>query len=107
MGLALAERVMAARFGRSLVDHRTWVLAAASELAAGVGQEAASLAGELGLDRLCVIFAEPESGPDREDGERLRRFAACGWSVRRVDGADPKAVATCLAAVGARPASRR
>ena len=102
-GLALAERVMAARFGRSLVDHRTWVLASARELAAGVGQEAASLAGELGLDRLAVIFAEPPAptaqNGDREDTELLRRFAACGWTVRRVDGEDAAAVATCLAAV--------
>ena len=98
-GLALAERVMAARFGRSLVDHRTWVLASARELAAGVGQEAASLAGELGLDRLAVIFVEPASAATGDETELARRFAACGWSVRRVDGEDPDAVASCLAAV--------
>ena len=44
-GAALAERAMAARFGRSLVDHRTWVLASAPQLSAGLGQEAGAIAG--------------------------------------------------------------
>lgn len=102
-GMALAERAMAARFGRSLVDHRTWVLASATELGAGLAQEAASVAGELGLDRLAVLFAEPPPPAgerrDREETELLRRFAACGWTVRRVDGENESEVAACLAGI--------
>ena len=45
VGMALAERMMAARFGRSLVDHRTWVVASDEDLAEGVSHEAADLAG--------------------------------------------------------------
>src|SRR6185437_8396565 len=45
VGMALAERMLAARFGRSLVDHRTWAVAAESDLMAGISHEAASLAG--------------------------------------------------------------
>ncbi len=103
VGLALAERAMAARFGRSLVDHRTWVLASATELAAGLGQEAGSIAGALRLDRLAVVF-ETE-GTEADEPELLRRFAACGWTIRHVDGADAEDVAACLAAVarGRRP----
>ncbi len=111
VGIALGERVMASRFGRSLVDHRTWVLASAADLSAGLGQEVASIAGQLRLDRLAVVFAEPGSGAredagpdaasvrDKEEIELLRRFSACGWSVRSLDGEDAGAVGSSLAAV--------
>ena len=107
VGMALGERLMAARFGRSLVDHRTWVLASAGDLAAGLGQEVASLAGGLRLERLTVIFEEPPFGAgrgadglgrDKDEVELLRRFSACGWTVRSVDGEDEAAVLSCLAA---------
>jgi transketolase len=98
VGLALAERAMAARYGRSLVDHRTWVVASATELAAGLGQEAGSIAGALRLERLAVVF-EASSGGNPDEAELLRRFAACGWTVRPVDGGDPADIAACLAAV--------
>jgi transketolase len=78
LGCALAERLLAARFGRSLVDHRTWAVLDAAELACGAAQEAASLAAELGLARLCVVAADPEAA------EQMPRFAALGWSVRLV-----------------------
>src|SRR5216684_7747018 len=52
VGMALAERLMAARFGRSLVDHRTWVLASDGDLMEGISHEAASLAGHLRLEKL-------------------------------------------------------
>ena len=106
VGIALAERIMAARFGRSLVDHRTWVLASAADLSAGLGQEVASIAGELRLERLAVVFAEPgEPGPegtkrrDKDEIELIRRFSACGWSVRNVDGEAAADVQSCLASV--------
>jgi transketolase len=79
LGLALAERLLASRFGRSLVDHRTWLLAGAEELAAGPSQEAAAIAGALGLGRLTVIARLPAT-----EGAALARFAAVGWTVRRV-----------------------
>ncbi|MBV9811209.1 MAG: transketolase, partial [Acetobacteraceae bacterium] len=56
VGMALAERMLAARFGRSLVDHRTWVIAAEGDLMEGVSHEAASLAGHLRLGRLTVLY---------------------------------------------------
>ena len=98
VGLALGERAMAARFGRSLVDHRTWVLASATELAAGLGQEASSIAGALRLNRLAVVFEASGTG-EAEEVELLRRFAACGWTVRAVNGGDGAEVSGCLQAV--------
>jgi transketolase len=73
VGMALAERVLAARFGRSLVDHRTWLLAGPAELSDGASHEAASLAGEWKLERLTVL-------------------AAYGWATRIVDPADSVAL---------------
>lgn len=102
-GMALAERMLAGRFGRSLVDHRIWVMAGAADLAAGVAQEAAALAGRMGLERLTVLFEET----DPEEGRlHAARFAACGWSVRRVARDDAEAIASALAAAqrGRRPA---
>ena len=87
---------MAARFGRSLVDHRTWVVAAEGDLMEGVSHEAASLAGHLRLGRLTVLYDRncmsvdgPVSLASSEDP--LRRFAAYGWAVKEVDGHDPAA----------------
>ncbi|MCB1835801.1 MAG: transketolase, partial [Geminicoccaceae bacterium] len=56
VGMALAERMLAARFGDDLVDHRTWVIAGDGCLMEGVSQEAISLAGHLRLDRLTILF---------------------------------------------------
>lgn len=102
VGMALAERMMAARFGRSLVDHRTWVVAGGAELATGISLEAACLAGELRLERLTVL-CQAGSG---ESDEQMRRFAALGWSVRHVDARDEAAVSAALFAAlrGRRPA---
>ncbi len=106
VGMALAERMMAARFGRSLVDHRTWVVAGGAELATGISLEAACLAGELRLERLTVLCqAGDQAGPGEGD-EQMRRFAALGWSVRQVDARDEAAVGAALFAAvrGRRPA---
>src|SRR5690348_15125320 len=56
VGMALAERILAARFGKSLVDHRTWVIASDGDLMEGVSHEAASLAGHLRLEKLTVLY---------------------------------------------------
>ncbi len=104
VGMALAERLMAARFGKSLVDHRTWVLATLGDLMEGVSHEAASLAGHLRLEKLMVLLEDDSgtaeccsalAGPD----DALRRFAALGWATRSVDAHDPAAIA-CRAVAG-------
>ena len=95
VGLALAERMMAARFGRSLVDHRTWVLACHADLMQGVSHEAACLAGQLRLERLVVLL---DDGAGAGDDEALKRFAAAGWATKRVDGRDLAAIAGALSA---------
>ncbi len=93
VGAALAERMLAARFGRSLVDHRTWLLAGHVELAAGGTHEAFAIAGAMPLGRLTVIAAlrHGEVAP-------LARFAALGWAIRRVAAGDSAAFEAALAA---------
>jgi transketolase len=97
LGLAMAERLLAARFGRSLVDHRVWLLAGPRDLVSGTAQEAAAMAGALTLGKLAVLATLPADQP------RLRAgFAAAGWTVRLVrqgdDSAADAALAACLRA---------
>src|SRR3712207_4911718 len=56
VGMAIAERLLAARFGEELVDHRTWVIASDGDLMEGISHEAASLAGHLRLNKLTVLY---------------------------------------------------
>jgi transketolase len=103
VGMALAERLMAARFGKSLVDHRTWVLATLGDLMEGVSHEAASLAGHLRLEKLLVVLEDDTGCPDCSSNlagpdDALRRFAALGWATRTVDAHDPAALSAALAA---------
>jgi transketolase len=101
VGIALAERNMAARFGKSLVDHRTWVIAAAGDLMAGVSHEAAGLAGHLGLSKLTVLYDDAATPADADTDlpypeDVLKRFSAYGWATRRVDGHDPDEISAAL-----------
>ncbi|MCW3477901.1 transketolase [Limobrevibacterium gyesilva] len=101
VGMALAERMLAARFGKSLVDHRTWVIASDGDLMEGISHEAASLAGHLRLERLTVLWDDNSISIDggtalSTSDDQLKRFAAYGWAVKRVDGHDPAQVAAAL-----------
>ncbi len=101
VGFALAERLLAERFGRDVVDHYTYVIAGDGCLMEGVGQEAITLAGHLGLGRLIVLFDDngisidgPTSLSTSEDHKK--RFAAAGWHVQAVDGHDAEAVTRAI-----------
>jgi transketolase len=102
VGMALAERILAARFGKSLVDHRTWAICGDGCLQEGISHEAASLAGHLGLDKLTLLWDDNSVTIDGSTelsftDDTLRRFQAYGWAVRRVDGHDTAEVAAALA----------
>ena len=108
VGMALAERSMAARFGSELVDHHTYVVCGDGCLMEGISQEAISLAGHLRLDRLIVLYDSNDisiDGPTSlafSDDARAR-FKSAGWHTQRVDGHDPEAVAAAIAAAKAEP----
>ena len=98
VGMALAERMLNARFGDDLVDHYTYVIAGDGCLMEGISHEAISLAGHLKLSRLIVLFDDNQITIDGATSlscsdDQLIRFMASGWSVRRVDGHDHDAVA--------------
>ncbi len=108
VGMALAERMQAARYPE-ITDHHTYVIVGDGCLMEGVSHEAASLAGHLGLGRLIVLFDDnsitidgrtDQSCSDDEAG----RFASYGWHVQRVeDGTDVDAVDAAITAAKADP----
>jgi transketolase len=103
VGMAIAERLQAARFGGELVDHYTYVLAGDGCLMEGISQEAIDLAGHLRLSKLIVLWDDNGVSIDGPTSlststDQIARFAASGWSVQRVDGHDPLKIARALEA---------
>ncbi|MFQ5350093.1 MAG: transketolase, partial [Thermoanaerobaculia bacterium] len=97
VGMAIAQRLLAARFNRDgypLFDHRVWVFASDGDLMEGVASEASSLAGHLALDRLIVFYDDNEISIDGPTSLAFsedvgKRYEAYGWQVQRVeDGND-------------------
>ena len=102
VGMAMAERMLNARFGDDLVDHRTYVIASDGDLMEGISHEACSLAGHLQLSRLIVLFDDNEVTIDGDislacSDDVTGRFTAYGFDVEMVDGHDAEAVAAALA----------
>jgi transketolase len=102
VGMALAERHMAAEFGGDIVDHYTYVLASDGDLMEGISQEAIAFAGHLKLNKLIVMFDDNGISIDgaislSDSVDQLKRFEAAGWAAERVDGHDHKAIADALA----------
>jgi len=103
VGMAIAERHLAAQFGGDVVDHFTYVLASDGDLMEGISQEAIALAGHLKLNKLIVLFDDngisidgPLSLADSVD--QVKRFEAAGFAATRIDGHDPAAIAAALEA---------
>jgi transketolase len=106
VGLAMAERWLAASFNRpdhTVVDHYTYVMASDGDLMEGISAEAASLAGALRLGRLIVLYDSNRVTLSATTDITFRedvgaRFAAYGWHVQHVDGLDVDAVDAALTA---------
>ncbi len=105
VGMAIAERMLADRFnleGHRLIDHRTWVFCSDGDLMEGIGAEAASLAGHLGLGRLICFYDDNhitiDGATDLAFSEDVaKRFRAYGWHVQGpVEGGDIEAVAAAV-----------
>jgi transketolase len=106
VGMALAERLLAARYGDNLVDHHTYAIAGDGCLMEGISQEAISLAGHLRLSKLIVLFDDNHisiDGPTSlsTSDDQLARFAASGWDISSVDGHDADAIDKAIAAAKA------
>ncbi len=105
VGMAMAERHLAAKFnrdGHDIVDHYTYVMCGDGDLMEGVASEAASLAGHLGLGRLICIYDDNqisiEGSTDITFTEDVaKRFEAYNWQVLKVDdGNDLEAIEQAL-----------
>jgi len=101
VGMALAEKVLAAQFnrpGHDIVDHRTWCFTGDGCLMEGISHEVCSLAGTLGLGKLTVFYDDNGISIDGEvegwfTDNTPERFRAYGWQViQDVDGHDSEAV---------------
>ena len=108
VGMALAERMLAARFSDGLVNHHTFVIVGDGCLMEGVSHEAASLAGHLKLGKLIVLYDSNQISIDGPTSlsfsdDTAQRFAAYGWDTQSIDGHDPEAIATAIEAATQSP----
>ncbi|MGB5092813.1 MAG: transketolase [Parvibaculum sp.] len=103
VGMAMAERLLAARYGSEISDHFTYVIASDGDLMEGISHEAISLAGHLKLAKLIVLYDDNEISIDgplslSESGDALKRFEAAGWDAVRVNGHDADAITQAIEA---------
>ena len=101
VGMALAEKMLAAEFGKKIVDHHTYVLASDGDLMEGVSQEAIAMAGHWKLGKLIVLYDDngisidgPTSIADSVD--QVKRFKSAGWAAEKIDGHDQAAIADAI-----------
>ncbi|MGY3442621.1 MULTISPECIES: transketolase [unclassified Bradyrhizobium] len=101
VGMALAEKMLAAEFGKKIVNHHTYVLASDGDLMEGISQEAIALAGVWRLNKMIVLYDDngisidgPTSISDSVD--QVKRFKSAGWAAELIDGHDPQAIAAAI-----------
>ena len=112
VGMAIAEKTLAAQFnrpGHDVVDHFTYVFAGDGCLMEGVSHEVCSLAGTLGLGKLIVFYDANGISIDGEvapwfSEDALGRFESYGWHVLEIDGHDPAAIGEAIRAARAESA---
>jgi transketolase len=101
VGMALAEKMLAAEFGKKIVDHHTYVLASDGDLMEGVSQEAIAMAGHWKLNKLIVLYDNNGISIDgplalADSVDQVKRFKSAGWQAELIDGEDPAAVAAAI-----------
>ena len=105
VGMALAEKILAAQFNRpgfDVVNHRTWVFLGDGCMMEGISHEACSLAGTLKLGKLIGIYDDNDISIDGHvegwfTDDTAKRFEAYGWQViANVDGHDSREIAKAI-----------
>jgi transketolase len=102
VGMAVAEKMLAAEFGKKAVDHHTYVLVSDGDLMEGVSQEAIALAGHWKLNKLIVLYDDNGisiDGPTTlsDSVDQVKRFKSAGWASELIDGQDQQAIAAAIA----------
>ncbi|MDV7269848.1 transketolase [Thioclava sp. A2] len=103
VGMAIAEAHLQAKFGKKIVDHRTWVIAGDGCLMEGISQEAIGLAGMQELNNLIVLWDNNDITIDgrvsmSDKTDQRKRFEASGWTVFSCDGHDAADIDRALSA---------
>jgi transketolase len=101
VGMALAERHLAAEFGDDLVNHYTYAICGDGCLMEGISHEAISLAGHLRLNKLIVLWDDNsitiDGGTELSvSDDQVERFRAHGWAAERIDGLNHDEVAAAI-----------
>src|SRR5919197_507109 len=101
IGMALAEKMLAAEFSKKVVNHHTYVIASDGDLMEGISQEAIAMAGVWRLNKLIVLYDDngisidgPTSIADSVD--QVKRFKSAGWAAELIDGQDQAAIAAAI-----------
>ena len=101
VGMAVAEKMLQAEYGKKIVDHHTYVICSDGDLMEGISQEAIALAGVWKLNKMIVLYDDngisidgPTSIADSVD--QVKRFKSAGWAAELIDGHDQKAIAAAI-----------
>lgn len=91
VGMALAERIIAAKYGEDVCSHYTYVIAGDGCLMEGISEEAISMAAHLGLNKLIVFWDNNNITIDgsvsaANSTDQIKRFQAVGWNTIEIDG---------------------
>lgn len=101
VGFAMGEKIMQARFGKDLVDHKTYVFAGDGCLMEGISHEAIALAGHLKLNNLVLLWDNNHITIDgaielSDTTDQIKRFEAAGWATKSVDGHNAQEITDAL-----------
>src|SRR3569833_2218537 len=98
VGMAVAEKMLQAEYGKKIVDHYTYVIASDGDLMEGISQEALALAGVWKLNKLIVLYADNGISIDGPISiafsvDQVMRFKSAGWAAELIDVHDQTAIA--------------